>query len=581
MTGRLTVRIAGESGQGINSVGEVVAKSFKKAGLYTFSYREYPSLIRGGHAFQQIEVANAPISAPCKQCDVMVCLSRVSFHAYFKGVRDGGTIIHSIYRLDWKDEEKEWLEQHHVTEQYVDAEQLAEDSGGKRLMSNTVLVGTIWKMFGLPIEPAQEILRAAFAKKPQYIDVNLACLAKGYEQVLKGSEAFVIKPIGDGLPQKSYLLTGNHAIAYGAVAAGVRAYYSYPMTPSSSILTYLANVQHETKMVVKQADDEIAAAQLAMGSMFMGTRALTSTSGGGFDLMTESLSLAGMTETPFVCVIGQRPGPATGLPTWTAASDLLLAVFSGHGEFPRVVLAASDAESGYLLVQKAFNLAEVYQVPVLLLTEKQIAESWFQVPKFPADLPIERGLADASAMTPADRYKLTENGVSPRWLPGSADATYIANSDEHLPDGSLTEDAEPSKAMYSKRLKKMETIKLALPEPELFGPAKADLTFVGWGSTKHAMLDAMSIMKTDNAAKTFNYLHYEYMYPLHTQKFVDLMNNNARLILIENNAMGQLGLLLTQETGHAFKETFLKYDGRPFFVEDIIEFVKGRTSNGV
>lgn len=587
MTGRVTIRVAGESGQGINSIGEAVSKACKKAGLYTFGYREYPSLIRGGHAFYQVEVASQPISAPCRDADIMVCMSRVSFHAYAKKSRPNSVILHDIGRLDIRPDEKAWFEEHKITVLYVNATKLAEESGGKKLMSNTVIFGILWQLFQLPLETAEEVIREAFAKKPQYIEINLACLRTGYAQELATQAHLVLSATNNVEIKEAILLTGNHAIALGAVAAGVRAYFSYPMTPASSILTYLAQVQHQTGMLVKQVDDEIAAAEMAIGSMFMGTRALTGTSGGGFDLMTESVSLSGMTETPFVCILGQRPGPATGLPTWTSAGDLLMAVYSGHGEFPRVVIGASDAESAYTTIQHAFNLAEEYQLPVIVLTEKEIAESSYMVLSFPNNPEIKRGLVptdELDTVKPTDRYKITDTGVSPRWLPGQADATYDANSDEHLPDGSLTEEAESAKAMMDKRMRKLTTLKETLPEPELYGPAAADITFVGWGSVKSSVLDAMAILKDENAKISCNYLHFEYLYPLKTETFTNIANqvteNNLRLVLIENNATGQLGTLLSQATGYQFKERLLKYDGRPFFVEDVLAFVQAEIEKG-
>lgn len=571
MQNPITIKIGGESGQGINSIGEAVAKSFKESGFYTFGYREYPSLIRGGYASYQLEVFNQPVNCPHAKCDLLACLSRRSFHEYLRDVRDGGTIIHTIARLDIKPEEKDWIEQHQLQVEYVDAARLAVESGGKRLMSNTVLVGLLWNIFQLPIDQPEHVIREVFAHKPHYIDVNVACLHTGYNQQLKIKQQFSFTKSEDNIPPNAALISGNQALALGAVAAGVRTYFAYPMTPSSSILAYLASIQHETGMIVKQVDDEIAAAQMAIGSMFMGTRSLTGTSGGGFDLMTESVSLTGITETPFVCVIAQRPGPATGLPTWTSAADLMLAVYGGHGEFARVVIAASDARSAYSTVQHAFNIAESFQVPVLLLTEKQIAESIFTLDQFDPDPEIQRGLAEnLEDLKPKDRYKFTDSGVSPRWIPGSAHATYDANSDEHLEDGSLTEEAVAAKKMYDKRLRKESAILNELPEPQLYGPAHADITLVGWGSVKPTVLDALAHLGTQSVSSAVNYLHYEYLYPLKTEKIHQLVDTGNKMVLIENNATGQLGKLIAQETGFLFQEKILKYDGRPFFVEEVV-----------
>lgn len=574
---RFTVKVAGESGQGVNSIGEILAKAAKESGFYTFGYREYPSLIKGGYSSHQLDLADHPISSPSSHTDVLLCFSRVSFHAYLPSVRKGGQVLHMATKLELTPEEQVLIKERNIKIAYLPAFQMAIDTGGKAIMANIIMVGAVWQLLGLPLEPLAAMITAEFKQKPEIIEPNLACMRRGHTAELEGLKAISL-PFKPQLGRESdALLSGNQLISLGAVAAGVRAYYAYPMTPSSSILTYLANIYHETGMLVKQIEDEISVAQMAIGSMFMGTRALVGTSGGGFDLMTESLSMSAMTETPFVCILGQRPGPATGLPTWTAASDLNLAIYSGHGEYARCVVSLSDADSSYLLIQKAFNIAEKYQIPVIVLTEKQIGESLFQMTELPADEPIVRSLpteSELSHLKSTDRYKITESGISPRWFPGQSDAVYDANSDEHTADGSLTEMAEPSREMYEKRLRKQDTLLKELPEPQLIGPATAALSFVGWGSVKNTLIDAIALWNTAHPEKSINYLHYEYLYPLRTEAFLRLAKIAPKVVLIENNAMGQLGALITQHTGYLFTEKFLKYDGRAFFIEDVMRYLE-------
>lgn len=573
---RYTIKVAGESGQGINSIGEMIAKAIKRSGWHTFGYREYPSLIKGGFSSHQIDVSDQPIVSPSHRCNILLCLSRFSFHEYLPTVREGGIIIHSIPKMDISEAEQQLIAQKNLQVEFVPAGTLALQIGGTWVMANTVLLGVLWQLIGLPLEVLSAIITAEFAKKPEVIAKNIECLHLGSTLELNHLNrpmlSFTKKPeLVDDM-----LLTGNHAFALGAMAAGVRAYYAYPMTPSSSILSFMTAAYKETGMLVKQVEDEISVAQMALGSMFAGTRALVATSGGGFDLMTETVSLAAMTEVPFVCILAQRPGPATGLPTWTAAGDLNLAIYSGHGEFTRCVIAASDPASCYTLIQKAFNLAEKYQIPVIVLTEKEIAESLFQVADLPADEPIERHLVPADALTnlkPTDRYKITDNGISLRWLPGQTDATFNGNSDEHTEDGSLTEAAEASAAMYTKRLKKAEALQAELPPPVIYGPPNAALGLVGWGSVKNSILDALNLWNTAHPDKQIAYLHYEYIYPLKVQPFWDFTHQVGRVVLVENNAFGQLGKLITQESGYLFSHRLLKYDGRPFFVEEIMEFL--------
>ncbi|OGD95863.1 hypothetical protein A3F02_01875 [Candidatus Curtissbacteria bacterium RIFCSPHIGHO2_12_FULL_38_9b] len=574
---RLVIKIAGESGQGVNSIGEMVAKALKRSGFCTFGYREYPSLIQGGHAFHQIDIADIPIHSSAKQTDLLICLSRVSFHAYLPTLKNGGQVIHMLEQLELSNQEKKLISDQQIKIVYIPAQNIARQIGGKSIMANVVMIAALWQLIGLPIDPLESVLRAEFASKPKVIEPNIACLKKGYTYKLEGLNPVLIKFKPQNKHKNDGLLSGNHLIAQGAVSAGVRAYFAYPMTPSSSILSYMADIYHQTQMLVKQVDDEITVVQMAIGAMFMGTRALVATSGGGFDLMTESVSLAGMTETPFVCILAQRPGPSTGLPTWTSASDLNLAVYAGHGEFPRCVIALSDPQSAYLAIQNAFNIAEKYQIPVVVLTEKQIAESLFQIESLPQSPKIKRHLVSEDkffSLVAADRYKHTKTGISPRWLPGQSDATFVANSDEHSADGTVTEDAQISLQMYTKRLNKQITLHNDLPEPVLIGPNTAILTLVGWGSVKNTVCDVMNLWNTKFPMKCINYLHYEYVYPVRTKKLTDLVKRKQPICLIENNAFGQLGALLTQETGCHFEDKLLKFDGRPFFIDEVGEFLE-------
>ena len=295
--------------------------------------------------------------------------------------------------------------------------------------------------------------------------------------------------------------------------------------------------------------------------------------------MTESVSLAQMIETPFVCILAQRPGPATGLPTWTASGDLNVAIYGGHGEGPRCVIAISDGKSAYSLIQHAFNISEKFQIPVIVLTDKQIAESLFQVDDLPKDVQVIRSLPDAKILKKLnrhDRFKTTSSGISPRWFPGQTETTYVANSDEHLEDGSLTEEAQTSLAMNGKRLRKLDTLLKEIPGPQLYGPRDSSLTLVGWGSVKNTVLDIMESWNGKNAKNNINYLHFEYLYPLKLSNLRKLTAKKQPMVLVENNAFGQLGKQIAQESGFVFKDKLLKYDGRPFFIEDILDYLTER-----
>jgi 2-oxoglutarate ferredoxin oxidoreductase subunit alpha len=575
---RFTLQIAGQSGSGLLSTGDILMKALKKKGFYLCADREYPSLIKGGNANYTIDISDQPIRSVSETVDLVFCVDRTGLKKYAHRVKDGGIVVHGDERHDLM---QEFIEEHQkrgVKFVYLPVRQIAYSFGGNVLMTNMILLGLVWRTFGFKYEVLEEEVKERFASKPKLLEIDLKCLNAGYQA--EGIEVPELKiPHPTEVPE-TILIEGNASLALGAVHCGVRAYYAYPMSPASSILTHLANWSGESGMLIKQAEDEITAVQMTIGSMFMGTRSFTATSGGGFDLMTESLTLPGMIESPLVVVIAQRPGPATGLPTWSSQGDLNLAIHAGHGEFPRVVLSCSDPDSCYELIQEAMNIAEEYQVPVVILTEKVICETKKTIPQFQQNkIEIKRGLVTdpkrLEELKPEDRYKITENGISERWLPGSSKTYYYANGDEHREDGTVTEDAQEVKAIYDKRMRKLETIKDALPEPEIFGTEKdADISVIGWGSTKNAMLDAIENLEKEGIK--VNYLHYEYMWPLKTEKAKKFFEENKNVCLIEGNYNAQLGTMIEDKTGHQFKNKFLKYNGRNFYFDEIVSYLKNQ-----
>jgi 2-oxoglutarate ferredoxin oxidoreductase subunit alpha len=573
---RSTIKIAGESGSGLVSTGDIFMKALKKKGFYLNADREYPSLIKGGHANYQIDFSLKPIRSLSSDVDVVLAIDRTGLKEYVGRVKEGGILIHGDERHHLMPDILEIAKNRRVQLVYIPARQIAYSFGGSELMTNMVLLGLAWKIFGFKYEILEEEVNERFASKPKLLEIDLKCLKAGFtaEDVenLPSLKLELPKSVPDTI-----LLEGNAAIALGAIHCGVRCYYAYPMSPSSSILTYMSQWADEFGLTVKQAEDEITAAQMAAGSMFMGTRALVATSGGGFDLMTETLTLPAMIESPFVVVLCQRPGPATGLPTWTCQGDLNMAIFSGHGEYARIVIAASDPTSCYELVQHAMNLAEQYQTPVILLSEKVICESRAMVEPFKQKaIPIERGLVtdkdELDALEPKDRFKITESGISKRWIPGASKTIYYANGDEHREDGTLTEEGEEVKAMYAKRMRKVQTIEKALPEPKIYGAEKgADISIVGWGSTKCAVLDAIDELESESIK--VNYLHYEYLWPLKTETVKKFFEENKKVVLIEGNHDGQLGKLLEANAGVEFADKYLKFDGRAFYVDEIKSYI--------
>jgi 2-oxoglutarate ferredoxin oxidoreductase subunit alpha len=559
---RYCIKLGGESGQGINTLGILLSKAIKTLGYNIFSYREYPSLIKGGVASYQIDFSNKYIASSSQSCNILTILDPEAVHEYLHTLNSNGILLYDDAQVVFTEEEQSWIVQNQIHVVFLDSNKIATEVGGNPIMANIVMTSFLWKILGFNDKDLIEIVKVTFATKgDEIINKNIQCLNAGYNAT-EFKEEFVQKTYIPELPierKENKILTGNDAIALGAISSGIRAYYGYPMTPATSIFKYLGNTYKETGILIKQAESEITAVQMTLGSMAMGTRALTATSGGGFDLMQETISCAGITETPLVIVLAQRIGAGTGVPTWTGSSDIHTAVKSGHGEFPKAVLCVSDIQSGYTLIQQAFNIAEIYQIPVIVLTEKQIAESLFTVYALPQALQIQRGTYDGE-----NRYEITNTGISPRWIPSFDKKPYLNTSDEHNQISQSTENMEEIKQMSNKRMQKLTTLLNNLPEPILYGDPNASTVLVGCGSTKNSVIDAI------NEGMNIAYLHYEYLFPTKTQTLLNLISSGKRIILVENNQTGELGKILTEASGYQFKEKVLKYNGRPFFLEDIL-----------
>lgn len=565
MQSRFVVKFGGESGQGINSLGKILNSALKDAGIYTFAYREYPSLIRGGVASYQIDISSKKISSSSRYCNVLAVLDADSFHEYLPSISKDGFVIYDDPNIKTSQEENQYIQSNNINVIYLDSKKTSQENGGNDLMANIVTIGAVWKLISKDTLTIENTIREYFKKKDVDIEVEIKCLNGGYNstEMSKFNQQGDITSSGKNL-KNAYVLTGNDSIALGSIVAGCRSYYGYPMTPATSIFKTLGSLANETGMLVKQAENEITAALMALGSMYMGSRSLVSTSGGGFDLMLETISCSGISETPLVIVLAQRNGPGTGVPTWSGAGDLLNAVNGGHGEYPKCVISVSDPESAYILTQKAFDIADKYQLPVIILTEKQIAESLYLVESLPADIPVERYLSDGEL-----RYQNTDTGISPRWLPQEGKKPYLCTSDEHIEDGSSTEDENEVKEMMDKRFRKLQTLRNELPEPTYFGSQNPKVLFIGQGSIKSVVVDAL-----ESLGEGYGYLHYEFISPLKTERLVQLSNSCERVIILENNQSAQLSKLIKSESGLDIKERILKYDGRPFFIEDILDYLK-------
>jgi 2-oxoglutarate ferredoxin oxidoreductase subunit alpha len=610
---RTVLKIASEQGMGIVSLGMIIMKALKNSGFEVYGEREFNSLIKGGRTNIQINFGNQPIRSLSQTIDIGLGIDREGVLDCLETLKEGGILIHGFDR--WQKAIKnlpKLADQKNLTVIQVPAREIALENGGNVLMTNVVLLGFLWRVLGLDLTSLKEQITDKFGSKKEFLPINLRCGEAGYNyseaDLNEIQNKFQLNTVTEEEIQErsqKMLIDGNSAIGLGAIQAGVRAYYAYPMSPSSSLLSYLAKIAPQTGMLVKQLEDEISVVQTTIGSMHVGARALCATSGGGFDLMTETVSLSAMIETPLVVVLGQRPGPATGLPTWTAQGDLELAVYASHGEFTRCVIAISDPQSAYIQIQKAFNLAEKYQIPVIVLTEANIAMSYHTETPFEENIvPIERHLTVASQdldnqselptfippetrtqqnweevdkLRSSDRYKLTESGISPRWLPGSSHTVYFANGDEHGADGTLTEEEELSGQMINKRIRKTDFLQAELPEPEEFvfnSEATQTITLVGWGSSQNVALDTFQELAQAYPQIKLVYLHYTYIWPLQTNTLKQYQTNSQKLLILEGNQTGQLARLIHSEAEIEFDNKLLKGNGRPFYVEEVWNFLE-------
>ncbi|MFQ3574387.1 MAG: 2-oxoacid:acceptor oxidoreductase subunit alpha [Thermodesulfovibrionales bacterium] len=460
-----TIKIGGEAGQGIQTIGDTLAVVFAKSGYHVFSHQDYESRIRGGHNFYQIRLADKTISCSRDKVDIVVALDKESIIRYEQSLTEYGQIIFDSQSIKERYEGNRYLDV-----PFVD---LAIKHGGNKIMANTVATGAVLGMLGIDIEILLGILKDTFKKKGDtVIKSNLDSAIAGYDYAVKNCLRCNFAPTE--VTSSKMLIAGNDAIGFGAVASGLKFYSAYPMTPGTSIMLYVASKAKDYGIIVEQAEDEIAAINMALGASFAGVRAMTGTSGGGFALMVEGLSLAAITETPVVIAIAQRPGPATGLPTKTAQADLLFALYAAHGEFPRVIFAPGNPEECFFLTNKAFDLAEKYQIPVIILTDQYLADSQWTYDSFDLSRLVYkdyriRGDA-AKDLKDYKRHLLTEDGVSPFAVPGDGRYVVVTDSDEHDEDGHITEDINLSISMVQKRLhKKLPHIINEINPPSLYG----------------------------------------------------------------------------------------------------------------
>ncbi|MCP3966364.1 MAG: 2-oxoacid:acceptor oxidoreductase subunit alpha [Lentisphaerae bacterium] len=549
----LVIRIAGEAGQGVVSAGDMLVNAFAQVDLHVFTYRSYMSRIRGGLNWYDIRISDRKIFGMTKDSDILFALTDDALTVLYPVNKTDGVVFFNTTEPSSFDTG-------------VHAIDFVKESGHS-IMINSFAVGIVFGMLDMSAESLTAAIKKEFSDKAKdIIDKNIEAASRGWQRCKKCGAAFKLELS----PQKTpnFLTSGAKAIALSAARSGIKFVASYPMTPATATFTWLAGAADKYNIVVEQAEDEIAAVNMICGASYAGAPSMAATSGGGFALMGEGLSLAGMTETPIVVLIAMRPGPATGLPTRTAQEDLRFALHAGHGEFPRAIYAPGTLEQCYELTRTAMETAHKHQTPVIILTDQYLQDHIENIePLDEAYAPIDRHIKE-KPKSDYKRYAESESGVSPRALPGSK-SLVISDSDEHSEAGHLVEDFEIRITQQNKRMRKLNGMTAEAIEPMRYGTAKPEKLLVCWGSTHgvcHEVIDIL-ISKGEKIAM----LHFSQLWPLDSEKLKEQFSHYSEVYAVEGNFTGQFASIL-KELG-IIKDCKLisRYDGLPFTTDYIIE----------
>ncbi|MEE9523799.1 MAG: 2-oxoacid:acceptor oxidoreductase subunit alpha [Thermodesulfovibrionales bacterium] len=555
----ISIVLCGAAGQGIQTIEKILPLVLKRSGYNVYATKEYMSRVRGGSNSTEIRVSSRRVLSYVDRIDILIPLDKHAITHLDKRISADTIIIGDKAKLS---SDREIID--------VPFSKIAREVGST-LYENVVAVGMLSGIFRIEVEMVTDYLRRIFGKKSkEIIQNNIDAFEKGYAigADFCDSGQFCVNIGSSEDIRDEVLLSGTEAAGLGAIAGGCNFISAYPMTPSTGVFTFLAQHADDFGIVVEQAEDEISAMNMQLGAWYAGARAMVTTSGGGFALMVEGVSLAGMIESPAVVYLGQRPGPATGLPTRTEQGDLELVLYSGHGEFPRIIYAPGTVEDVFYLLRKAFNMADKYQIPVFLLSDQHLADSVYNVPL--SDLGstrIERYIVETSENY--RRYEISDNGVSPRGIPGFGKGLVGVDSDEHDEDGHITEDLDTRVKMVEKRLRKMKLIEEDAVQTDLIGKDDYSTLVIGWGSTYGAINEALDAIGRDDIA----FLYIKQVFPV-PQDIAYYLERARKTIIVENNATSQFGKLIKLYLGMDIERKILKYDGMPFTVEELVESIK-------
>jgi 2-oxoglutarate ferredoxin oxidoreductase subunit alpha len=573
----VTVGIGGAAGDGSGATGDNLAKVCSRLGLHVFAYNSYQSLIRGGHVWLRLRIAEQKAMTHGDDLNLMIALNQDTLDQHAAEVVSGGGILYNSDRLKVIQDDL----QPGVSLYPLPIRELTQAFGRQAVIQNTVALGGLFWLLQLDFEMLEGVIREIFggrrSKDDSVVNMNLGVARAGYQYIRERYPAWDCPWQFTG--KQRMVVSGNEMFGLGALAAGCKFYAAYPMAPSTAVLHWLASHAARYNIVVKQCEDEIAVLNMAIGAAHVGVRAMCATSGGGFSLMTEAVGLAGITETPVVVIDVQRGGPSTGLPTKTEQADLNQLFGASQGDYPRAILAPTDVVDCFYTVIEAFNLAEKYQCPVLIASDLLLSEHRESADPddFDFTIPIERGeLVTDGVPEGYKRFAFTPSGVSPRVLPGTEGAAYVTASDEHDEAGVLISDEYTNPAlrvqMMDKRMRKMAGLLKDCPAPQLFGPADAEVTLIGWGSTQGVIREAITALAAEGI--TANNLQIRHLVPFHEAEVRAILEASRRTLVVENNYTGQLARHIRAETGFTVDGKILKYDGEPFEPHHIVERVK-------
>ena len=570
------IKIGGEAGQGLVSIGTILLRAISQEGWYLFAHQDYESRIRGGHNFFQIRLANEPLASWEDEIDVLVALDEATIVLGQSQLLAGGVVIYDPDVLG-KEARKIVNKPSYLG---LPFRQIAEELGQPKIVANAVAAGAIWALLSDDITTLHDTLEVMFGSKGEkVVEGNQKVSTAGFEKV-RAVVGTRVKPPKAQRRGERLLLKGNDALPLGALSAGLRFMSAYPMTPATGVTEFISEHGREVAVVMEQAEDEISAINMAIGASYTGVRAMTATSGGGFALMTEALSLAGSAEIPIVVINAMRPGPSTGLPTRTEQGDLSFAVAMSFGDFPRAVFAPGDPEEAFHVMGEAFNVAEEYQMPVVVLSDQHLADSYTTIPPFDlGKVEIKRGKVVSGAEAGHDylRYQYTEDGISPRLYPGFGEGVVVSAGDEHDEKGHLIEDGVTRQKMMEKRMAKQRLVEERALEPVLCGAEEPDAMLIGFGSTKGAIAEAVQIL--NGGGCKVQGVHLPQVFPL-PESLEEILQRPGRKFIVESNYSGQLEALISARFAIKPTGSIRRYDGRPINAQYILDKLRGGVCGG-